>query len=81
MKVLHLLAALSACLACPLSAQQPFGEQRSASGIRHSFLVAGNRTILVGEKNEVVWEYFNPAIKAHEVHVLTTNGKPEAALK
>jgi hypothetical protein len=25
---------------------------------------------------EVVWEFFHPTIKAHEVHILTTNGKP-----
>jgi hypothetical protein len=24
---------------------------------------------------EVVWEFFHPAIKAHEVHILTTNGE------
>lgn len=29
----------------------------------------------------VVWEYFNPRVKAHEVHVITTNGKPEGAMK
>ncbi|MEM1295040.1 MAG: sulfatase/phosphatase domain-containing protein, partial [Verrucomicrobiota bacterium] len=32
------------------------------------------------DKN-VVWEYINHAVRAHEVHVLTTNGKPEGALK
>ena len=30
---------------------------------------------------EVVWEYFHPEAKAHEVHVLTTNGAPEGAIK
>ncbi len=30
---------------------------------------------------KVVWEFFHPKAKAHEVHVLTTNGKPEGALK
>ena len=30
---------------------------------------------------QVVWEYFHPSARAHEVHVLTTNGKPEGALK
>jgi outer membrane protein assembly factor BamB len=30
---------------------------------------------------EVVWEFFHPKARAHEVHVLTTNGKPEGALK
>jgi len=27
---------------------------------------------------KVVWEYFDPAVRAHEVHILTTNGKPVA---
>lgn len=30
---------------------------------------------------KVVWEFFHPTVRAHEVHVLTTNGKPEGALK
>ena len=30
---------------------------------------------------KVVWEYFNPAVRAHEVHVVSTNGKPEGFLK
>lgn len=30
---------------------------------------------------KVVWEFFHPKARAHEVHVLTTNGKPEGALK
>lgn len=30
---------------------------------------------------KVVWEFFHPEIRAHEVHVLTTNGKPEGAVK
>ena len=30
---------------------------------------------------KVVWEYFNPAVRAHEVHILTTNGKPEGGIK
>ena len=30
---------------------------------------------------QVVWEFFHPTVRAHEVHVLTTNGKPEDALK
>ncbi len=30
---------------------------------------------------KVVWEFFHPKIRAHEVHVLTTNGKPEGMLK
>ena len=30
---------------------------------------------------EVVWEFFHPNVRAHEVHVLTTNGKQEGYLK
>ncbi len=30
----------------------------------------------VNEKKEVVWEFFHPDAKVHEVHILTTNGKP-----
>jgi hypothetical protein len=29
----------------------------------------------------VVWEFFHPQARAHEVHVLTTNGRPEGNLK
>ncbi len=35
----------------------------------------------VTRSGEVVWEFFHPAVKAHEVHVITTNGKPEGAMK
>jgi len=37
------------------SAKQ-FGEQKSDSGTRHSFLIAGNPTVLVGEDGTVLWE-------------------------
>ena len=30
---------------------------------------------------QVVWEFFHPSARAHEVHVISTNGKPEGALK
>lgn len=30
---------------------------------------------------KVVWEFFHPTARAHEVHVLTTNGKSEGTLK
>ncbi|MDA7640677.1 hypothetical protein N8787_03475 [Opitutaceae bacterium] len=30
----------------------------------------------VNEKKEVVWEFFRPDAKAHQIHILTTNGKP-----
>jgi len=31
----------------------------------------------VNREKEVVWEYFNPEVRAHEVHVISTNRKPE----
>lgn len=30
---------------------------------------------------KVVWEFFHPQVRAHEVHVLTTNGRQEGYLK
>ena len=30
----------------------------------------------VNEEKDVVWEFFHPTVKGHQVHVLTTNGKP-----
>lgn len=30
----------------------------------------------VNREKEVVWEFFHPDAKAHEVHILTTNGIP-----
>lgn len=39
----------------PTLSAEEFGEQRSTSGIRHSFLIAGPTTVLVGEEGEVVW--------------------------
>ena len=35
----------------------------------------------VTKDKKVVWEYFNPAIRAHEVHVISSNGKPEGLIK
>ena len=35
----------------------------------------------VTRDKKVVWEYFNPAVRAHEVHAISTNGKPEGFLK
>ncbi|MGC6466858.1 MAG: hypothetical protein ACON5N_14845 [Akkermansiaceae bacterium] len=34
----------------------PFGEQKSASGIKHSFLIAGSPTVLVGEDGQIEWQ-------------------------
>jgi len=35
---------------------EPFGEQRSGSGIKHSFLVTGSITAIISEENEIVWQ-------------------------
>ncbi len=37
------------------NAAEKFGRQESASGIKHSFLIAGPETVLVGEDGEVKW--------------------------
>lgn len=34
----------------------PFGEQISSSGIRHSFLITGSKTAIIGEDCEIIWE-------------------------
>jgi hypothetical protein len=59
-----LIGLLSAVLVpCHASGQEKpaFGEQKSAAGIRHSFLVLGSRTVLVGESGEVLWESKGPS--------------------
>lgn len=33
-----------------------FGEQRSASGVRHSFLITGSKTAIIGEDSRILWE-------------------------
>ena len=45
----------------------PFGKQVSATGIRHSFLIAGSPTVLVGEDGQVKWR---TAGKARDAFVL-----------
>ena len=35
----------------------------------------------ITSEKKVVWEFIHPKARAHEVHILTTNGKPEGALK
>lgn len=53
----HCLVVLFALI--PISfthAQQPFGEQRSASGIKHSFLICGPRSGIVDENSQLIWE-------------------------
>ena len=44
-----------------------FGSQKSASGIKHSFLIAGNPTVLVGEDGKVKWQI---AGKARDGYIL-----------
>lgn len=39
------------------------------------------KLIEITPEKEVVWEFFHPQARAHEVHVLTTNGEPEGAMK
>jgi len=38
------------------AAPSTFGEQISESGIRHSFLITGSRTAIIGEDNRIAWE-------------------------
>ena len=35
----------------------------------------------INRNKEVVWEYFNPEVRAHEVHVISTNGDAEGFIK
>ena len=50
------LLALS-LLASSVTFAAPFGEQISESGIKHSFLLTGNRTAIIGEDCEIKWEF------------------------
>ena len=36
---------------------QLFGQQKSASGIRHAIVVSGPKTFEFNEKDEITWEY------------------------
>mgnify|MGYP003893813249 CR=1 FL=1 len=46
--------------AAPATGELPvvprFGEQISATGIRHSFLISGSRTAIVSEEDRIVWD-------------------------
>lgn len=56
---------------------EPFGEQRSATGIRHSFLIAGPTTVLVGENGEIKWRtegYARDAFVLENGNVLASIG-------
>ena len=64
----------------------PCGAQRLSNGNTIICCYGQNdpqkpKLIEVTRTGEVVWEYFNPDAKAHEVHVITTNGAPEGAIK
>jgi hypothetical protein len=59
----------------------PCGGQRLPNG--HTIICSyGQRNATkakifeVTADKKVVWEYINPKVSAHEVHILTTNGKP-----
>ena len=57
MKLIIIL--LNLVLFLELSAQNkavPFGKQKSESGITHSFLICGNKTVLLNEKSEILWQ-------------------------
>ena len=57
MKLIIIL--LNLILFLELSAQNkavPFGKQKSDSGITHSFLICGNKTVLLNEKSEILWQ-------------------------
>ena len=34
----------------------PFGKQQSSEGIKHSFLISGSHTVLVGEEGQIKWQ-------------------------
>ncbi len=54
--ILFLAAMLTAYPRDITAEEAPFGEQVSETGIRHSFLVAGSMTAIIGEQNEIVWQ-------------------------
>ena len=61
--------------------QDPCGGQRLPNGntVIGSYAQKDPDKVKIFEVNqskEVVWEFFHPTVKAHEVHILTTNGKP-----
>ena len=51
----------SLLLVCALPGEEkknnsPFGKQVSQSGIKHSFLICGSRTVLLNEDSEIIWQ-------------------------
>lgn len=64
----------------------PCGGQRLANGntVICSYGQKDSKKVKLFEvtpDKQVVWEFFHPKARAHHVHVLTTNGKPEGFLK
>lgn len=55
MKKIFLILLALACLVPFTTRAASFGEQKSATGIKHSFLIAGPITVIVGEDGEVKW--------------------------
>ena len=54
---LFLFAALIVPQAAPgQNSDSAFGKQVSESGIRHSFLIAGQKTAIIGEDNRIQWQ-------------------------
>jgi len=54
--IVPLALILLAHTAMPLdAAEESFGEQRSADGIRHSFLVTGSMTAIIDEESRISW--------------------------
>lgn len=55
MKKFLLTLVAIASLVQSATAATPFGQQKSAAGIKHSFLIAGPITVIVGEDGEIKW--------------------------
>jgi hypothetical protein len=54
--IAHSLAFLFLLVNLTAADPKPFGEQRSASGVKHSFLLCGKYTVIVGEDGLAQWE-------------------------
>lgn len=54
--IAHSLAFLFLLFNLTAADPKPFGEQRSASGVKHSFLLCGKYTVIVGEDGLAQWE-------------------------
>jgi hypothetical protein len=65
--------------------QDPCGAQRMPNGnIVVGAYAQGDpakpRVFELTKDHEVVWEFFHPELKAHEIHIVTTNGKKVSPL-